>query len=509
MAGSRRPAVGGSAWAALLRRAANAAWALPLIACVACMSTAPGLRIAPAALIATAGVGQPRSSPAARLVETTELLPAPAPLPDGRGRICFPGVTSTRRVQFDPIIDRPVAVELALAEPLVAYGHSGPDDDHPPRIALTFDDGPSATYTPQILDLFAEHGARCTFFVLGGKIARHADLIRRMDEEGHEVGIHTWSHPKLTGLSNAAIRSDLARCRSALEPLVERPVRWVRPPYGAVNARVRHAINDAGYRVAMWSIDPRDWQGPSASVVAGRILRAARDGSVVVLHDGGYNRGGTVAAMRTVVPALQKRGFQIVTLSELTGLVEVPEERGMILTIGDRRFRLEAEYEDVRVVVDGAEIAMEGPPVRVEGQFLVHGRPVLEAMGAKVTWDADALAVGISAPRGEFLVKLNSLEVMRDGEALFVRCPAAYYHEVAMLPVWLIANACGATVSFDEQQRTIEFVRTTGAAALSAELQVGLRPMVGPCGAPAPGILLAPGRVGGPGIWRTDATTLM
>lgn len=434
--------------AALLFAAALAAHAKPPAQHPA--SDADGVQVAPAA---------------ARLVETTHVLPVYVPWSDGTGRVLLPGVHSTRRVTYDPVAGRTVGIQLALAEPLVVYSHAQASAGRGPRIALTFDDGPNSAYTPQMLDVLKQHGARCTFFVLGGLVGRNKQLIQRIEAEGHEVGIHSWGHASYTGLSDGGIRSDLARCQAVLDPLLTRPVRWVRPPYGAVNSRVRAAINGAGYHVAMWSVDPRDWTTPGSSVVASRVLSGARDGAVVVMHDGGGNRAGTVAAMRTVIPALQKRGFELVTMSELAGLAEAPPtENGMVLTIDDRRFVIEADFEDMRVTVDGAEVELGTPPVRTEGQFLVHGRPVLAALGAAVQWNAQDLELDIDAPRGRFVVRLNSMYVTRDGQEVLVRVPSVFYHQLGLLPAWLIANVCGATVEVDEDARSINFFSAEAAA---------------------------------------------
>jgi len=455
-AASARHRRGGTRGVTLLAAALVAA---SLASC--CLAGAP-VRAASAGLVSSRSDDQAPAS-AGQLIEVTEVLPTYAALVGGSGRVVMPGVHSIRRIEYDPVAERPVSIRLALAEPLVVYDQPG-DGETPPRMALTFDDGPSAVNTPQILDIFGQHGARCTFFVLGGLVSKHKQLIERMELEGHEVAIHSWLHANFTGLSNGAIASDLARCRAALEPLVQRPVRWMRPPYGAVNARVRGAINAAGYHVALWSIDPRDWQSPGSSVVASRILSHARDGAVVVLHDGGGNRAGTIAAMRTVVPALIERGYELVTMSELAGFADPPpSERGMVLTIDERRFVVANDFEDMRVLVDGVEVELGTPPVRTEGQFLVHGRPVLHALGAAVSWDAADLTVGFTATRGRFEVRLNTLQVTRDGAELFVRIPSVYYHRLALLPVWLIANACNATVEVDEQARTISFFTTQAA----------------------------------------------
>ncbi|MFW5867355.1 MAG: polysaccharide deacetylase family protein [Armatimonadota bacterium] len=344
----------------------------------------------------------------------------------------------------------------ASAEPWLVHSYPTPGD-HPPRIALTFDDGPSAKYTPELLDLFAEHGGHCTFFTLGALVGGHKQILRRAEAEGHEIAIHSWWHADYTGLSTAGVQADIARCRSALDGVTERPVRWVRPPYGAMNARVRGAINDAGYRIAMWSMDPEDWRNPGSDAIARHILSRARDGAVVVLHDGGGTRAGPVAAMPRVVPELHQRGFELVTLSELTGLAEAPVDRGLRLAVGDEVFEIDDGHEDVSVTVDGAEIELSRPPLMVNDQFLVQARPVLNALGSTIRWDPDTLTVSFHGARGEFVVTLDSLDVTRDGEALLVQIPSIHHEGTAMLPVWLLANACGATVRWDADARSVEF----------------------------------------------------
>lgn len=392
-------------------------------------------------------------------LESAQLLPTYANW-QGEGRVVVPGVYGTRRVSFDPDTKQPVEVALALATPILSPGPAAWAAGGPPRVALTFDDGPDARYTAALLDIFAQHNARATFFVLGALVSGNRDIVKRMEQERHEIGIHTWWHADLTKLSNEAIANDLRRCQNALDAVIDRPVRWVRPPYGSVNSRVRSVINQSGYQVAMWSVDPSDWRSPGSSVVASRVLGSVRDGSVVLLHDGGGNRAGTVAAMRRVVPELKARGYELVTLSELEGLTRpAPAEEGMILSVGDERFEISARYDDVRVEVDGVEVDIGSPPVMTRDQFLIPARPVLKALGAQVGWDAELLAVTFEAPRGDFVVKLNSLDVTRNDRPLFVKLPSIYYRGVAMIPAWLIANACRADVQYDPERRTIGFFR--------------------------------------------------
>lgn len=402
-----------------------------------------------------------REAPPVSLIESADLMPTFTVWP-GEGRVRVPGVYGTRRVKLDYTTREPVEVDLALASPILIPGRAAWGGGLPPRIALTFDDGPDSRYTPELLDILAKHNARATFFVLGALVEEHASIVRRMEEERHEIGIHTWWHADLTRLTDEAIASDLKRCQQALDAVIDRPIRWVRPPYGAVNSRVESVIEAKGYRVALWSVDPSDWRRPGASVIADRTLNAAHDGAVVLLHDSGGNRAGTVAAMRRVIPELQARGFELVTLSELKGLIDPPPaERGMIVTIGDERFEINARFDDVRVEVDGLEIELGAAPVMTRDQFLLPARPVLEALGARVGWDESQLAVTFEASRGDFVVRLNSLDVTRNGHRLFVQLPSVYYRGVAMVPAWLLANACRANVQYDAETRVIRFL--TGA----------------------------------------------
>ncbi len=193
----------------------------------------------------------------------------------------------------------------------------GPIHGTPARIALTFDDGPNGRYTPEILDILAKYHARATFFVIGQCAAANQALLRRIVSEGHELGNHTWTHPCLPSVSDSRIRSELARTNRVIEDAVGRKARWFRPPYGALDRRTRKIAWASGYDIALWSVDPRDWSRPGSSLIFARVIGRARNGAVILMHDGGGVRKGTVEAVRRIVPALRKRGYELVTLSEL------------------------------------------------------------------------------------------------------------------------------------------------------------------------------------------------
>jgi peptidoglycan/xylan/chitin deacetylase (PgdA/CDA1 family) len=177
-------------------------------------------------------------------------------------------------------------------------------------VYLTFDDGPSR-YTPQILAILGAHGAHATFFMLGHAAQDNPLRARAVIAAGDAVGNHTWNHPDLRHLSDEAILTQLHRTRAVL-PLGAGSC--FRPPYGATNAHVRNLAARYGYRQMLWNVDPRDWSRPGSNVVFKRVISKVHDGSVVLLHDGGGNRSGTVAAVRRFVAWRANHGYVMESL---------------------------------------------------------------------------------------------------------------------------------------------------------------------------------------------------
>jgi peptidoglycan/xylan/chitin deacetylase (PgdA/CDA1 family) len=186
-----------------------------------------------------------------------------------------------------------------------------------PVVAMTFDDGPHPSLTPQLLDILAARGIRATFYVIGWRVARSPLLARRIAEEGHEIGNHTWSHPSLTGQSDAAALAQIDRTTQAVHEAVGRPPVTMRPPYGNFSPRQRRMLMEArNMPTVLWSVDPEDWRRPGAPVVAQRIVSQSHPGAVILSHD---IIGATVRAMPAALDGLIARGYQFVTLSELIG----------------------------------------------------------------------------------------------------------------------------------------------------------------------------------------------
>jgi peptidoglycan/xylan/chitin deacetylase (PgdA/CDA1 family) len=184
-----------------------------------------------------------------------------------------------------------------------------------PYIAMTFDDGPSATLTPKLLDLLAAHHIKATFFVIGENVAEHPEIVARAAREGHEIGNHSWSHPNFGKMSDESVRRQLQQTDDAIKTATGKRPTLLRPPYGSITAREKRWIHDEfGYDIILWDVDPLDWKRPGPAVVRARILKETRPGSIVLSHD---IHPGTIEAMPSTFEQLEAKGFKFVTVSEL------------------------------------------------------------------------------------------------------------------------------------------------------------------------------------------------
>ncbi len=189
-------------------------------------------------------------------------------------------------------------------------------------VALTFDDGPNPDYTPQLLTKLAECCVPATFFLLGRNLERHPEIGRRIVQEGHEVGNHTYHHRILPFLSGAEIRDELESTQQLIADLLSvRPV-FLRPPNGLFTGRVLDVAEQLGYRIVVGDVFPLDFAMPGAEVITERVLRRVRPGSIVILHDGYVGRfdrdkSQTVRALDGIIPRLREQGYAFATLSQL------------------------------------------------------------------------------------------------------------------------------------------------------------------------------------------------
>ena len=180
--------------------------------------------------------------------------------------------------------------------------------------ALTFDDGPQEPYTSRLLDLLGTEGVAATFFVLGRQVERHPDVVERMRREGHEVGVHGYSHAPLALLGSRRLASELDRSLALVAG-----ARLLRPPYGWKDPRLFRLARERGLTVVGWSAHGADWRAGSPQAIAARLLRRIRPGAIVLLHDGygedaRADRSASVEAAAIVIRALKGQGYRFVKL---------------------------------------------------------------------------------------------------------------------------------------------------------------------------------------------------
>lgn len=178
-------------------------------------------------------------------------------------------------------------------------------------LALTFDDGPDATFTPHILDTLDRHNARATFFVLGNHVAGNEQLLQRMYKTGHEIGNHSWSHPSFIKIPIEQVESEVANTQTAIMRAGVPAPHVFRPPYGDMNDIVRAHVP---LTIVRWNVDPEDWHPKKQHMILEHLTHHARAGSVIVLHD---TEPTTAAMLDQIIVQLQTSGYMLVTVSDL------------------------------------------------------------------------------------------------------------------------------------------------------------------------------------------------
>ena len=201
-------------------------------------------------------------------------------------------------------------------------GEEGLEEPEQKLIALTFDDGPRRSTTTELLDGLAQRGVKATFFLIGAQVEANRDVVRRMDREGHQIGIHTYDHVKLTDLSKTDFDAQVEKTRAELVATLDHNDFLLRPPYGMLDDSVKAW---AGCPIILWSIDPEDWSDQNADRVVQEVVSQARDGGIILMHD--IFPESVDAALR-IVDALHAQGYYFCTIEELF------DARGITLEAG-------------------------------------------------------------------------------------------------------------------------------------------------------------------------------
>lgn len=179
------------------------------------------------------------------------------------------------------------------------------------KVALTFDDGPHPYYTEELLDGLRDRGVKATFFVTGEHALLHPEVILRMQQEGHLIGNHTYSHLQLRADNREAFKEELIKTNEVLQQITGEEILYVRPPYGSWDKSLESELN---MFPVLWTVDPLDWCSDDAACVAAKVVRDTRENSIILMHD--YYESSVTAALQ-VVDQLLSQGYTFVTVDEI------------------------------------------------------------------------------------------------------------------------------------------------------------------------------------------------
>ncbi len=196
----------------------------------------------------------------------------------------------------------------------LVYYHGSPNSK---RVALTIDDAVHPIYAPLVLDALKFGGGKATFFLVGRNVEAYPYFVRDLVKDGHELANHTYHHVRLNNLSNAAIRTELARANRVISAISGKPVRFFRPPGGRYSSNVLKIARQLGMTTAFWTDDPGDFNNLGATVLENRLLRRLHPGAIVLLHD---NAQQTAPILVDLLQDARAAGFEMVTLSTQAGL---------------------------------------------------------------------------------------------------------------------------------------------------------------------------------------------
>lgn len=180
-----------------------------------------------------------------------------------------------------------------------------------PKIALTFDDGPNPACTGNLLDGLKERGVNATFFVLGSNVKKYPKLMKRISEEGHLIGNHTYNHVELNKVSDEKARAEIEKTNKAVYKATGTYPEYMRPPYGACTKEFEDSLDMILVR---WTIDPLDWKTKNTDEIVNKVVTEAEENAIILLHDC-YDT--SVDAAFRIIDELEKKGYEFVTVDEL------------------------------------------------------------------------------------------------------------------------------------------------------------------------------------------------
>jgi peptidoglycan-N-acetylglucosamine deacetylase len=190
------------------------------------------------------------------------------------------------------------------------------------HLALTYDDGPNDPHTLHLLEILARHNVQATFFLIGRYVHQRPEIAREIASAGHPIGNHTYTHPLLIFKSAHEINRELTDCQAAIEDAIGQTTNLFRPPFGGRRPAVLRTARKLGLQPIMWNITGYDWNAPPADEIEKKVNKQIREGSIVLLHDGGHkqigaDRSQTVIATDRLIERHKDEGFKFLTIPEM------------------------------------------------------------------------------------------------------------------------------------------------------------------------------------------------
>jgi peptidoglycan-N-acetylglucosamine deacetylase len=220
--------------------------------------------------------------------------------------------------------DRTKTIVLSLSIPLQYQGKvfdAVKIKNNPKVIALTFDDGPWLGSTDEILQILRRNNIKGTFYIIGRNLQMYPQIGQQLVSEGHAIGNHTWSH-SYHRLSPATSAREIENTTSLIYKLTGVKTYLFRPPGGFLNNGPAGYARSKKYAVTLWSADSSDWKRPSVAALVNNVVREATPGGMVLMHDGGGDRSGTIKALPIIIAKLRSQGYSFVTVPELLELAD-------------------------------------------------------------------------------------------------------------------------------------------------------------------------------------------
>lgn len=217
-----------------------------------------------------------------------------------------------------------ITVARAVMFPISANGKEAPRDiviynykNSDNKIALTFDDGPHPKQTRVILDILDEYGIKATFFVVGVNAENYTKSLQEIAARGHEIGNHTYTHPKVSNLDCTSFSREVEDCEAKIYEKIQYKTKLLRPPEGMIDTSVMSVAKNLDYKVILWDIDTRDWAHTSPQNIANHVISKISSGDIILMHDYIGKNSPTAEALRLFIPKLLDMGYKFVVVSDL------------------------------------------------------------------------------------------------------------------------------------------------------------------------------------------------